>query len=98
MSIKMLTSSVLALAVAVGSSAVLFANQAQAQPKPDAKPEAKAETGLAGKWNVNIDGPNGPIESALDLKVDGKKLAGMISSQMGDAKLEGEIADAKFTF
>jgi hypothetical protein len=79
------------------------ARQAQSPPpsqaKPEAKPEAKTESSLAGKWNLSIQGPNGTLESGLDLKVDGKKLAGMITSQMGDAKIEGEIAaDGKLTF
>ena len=75
--------------------------QAQGQPPSQAKPEAKAEataSPFAGKWNVSIQGPNGAVDSALDLKVDGKKVAGTIQSQMGEAKLEGEIADTKLTF
>jgi hypothetical protein len=85
-------------AVAVPNSE---AGQAQAQPPTQAKPEAKPEapaSPFAGKWNVNIQGPNGAVDSALDLKVDGQKVAGTIQSQMGEAKLEGEIADAKLTF
>lgn len=75
--------------------------QAQGQPPSQSKPESKTETTASpfvGKWNVNIQGPNGAVESTLDLKVDGKKIAGTIQSQMGEAKLEGEIADAKMTF
>ena len=75
--------------------------QDQAQPPSQAKPEAKPEataSPFAGKWNVSIQGPNGAVDSTLDLKVDGKKIAGTIQSQMGEAKLEGEIADEKMTF
>jgi hypothetical protein len=32
------------------------------------------------------------------MKLDGKKLTGMLSSQMGDVALEGEFADGKVTF
>ncbi len=54
---------------------------------------------MAGKWNLSIQSPNGTVDSGLDLKVDGKKLAGMITSQMGEAKIEGELgADGKLTF
>ena len=82
--------------LAVGSTA--DARQAQAQPPAQAKPEAKPEASpFAGKWNVNVQNPNGAVDSTMDLKVDGKKVTGTLTSQMGDAKLEGEIADAKLT-
>jgi hypothetical protein len=91
------------------AAAVLFiaavpsaeARQAQAQPPTQAKPEAKPDataSPFAGKWNVSIQSPNGASEATLDLKVDGKKVAGSIQSQAGEAKLEGEVADAKMTF
>jgi len=41
---------------------------------------------------------NGAVDSALDLKLDGKKVAGTISSQLGESKIEGELADGKLTF
>jgi hypothetical protein len=75
--------------------------QGQAQPPTQAKPEAKPETAaspFAGKWNVNVQNPNGAVESTLDLKVDGKKVSGTLQSQMGNATVEGEITDAKLTF
>ena len=74
--------------------------QAQGQPPTQAKPEAKPEAAspFAGKWNVNVQNPNGAVESTLDLKVDGKKVAGTLQSQMGNATVEGEIADGKLTF
>jgi hypothetical protein len=89
---------VLMFAVAISSA---DARQAQAQPPSQAKPEAKPEAAaspFAGKWNVNVQNPNGAIDSTMDLKVDGKKVSGTLQSQMGEAKLEGEIADAKLTF
>ena len=88
-----------AMFIAIGSTAE--ARQGQAQPPSQAKPEAKpdaAASPFAGKWNVNVQNPNGAIDSTMELKVDGKKVTGTLSSQMGDAKLEGEIADAKLTF
>ena len=94
--------------LAVLAAAVLFvaaprteARQSQAQPPSQAKPEAKTEAAVspfAGKWNVNVQNPNGAIDSTMELKVDGKKVTGTLTSQMGDAKLEGEIADTKLTF
>ena len=75
--------------------------QAQGQPPSQAKPEAKPEAAaspFAGKWNVNVQNPNGAIDSTMELKVDGKKVTGTLQSQMGEAKLEGEIAEGKLTF
>ena len=83
----------------LAASASAEAKQAQAQPPAQAKPEAKPEASpFAGKWNVNVQNPNGAIDSTMELKVDGKKVTGTLQSQMGEAKLEGEIADAKLTF
>jgi glucose/arabinose dehydrogenase len=110
MNAKLLTLSV-TIATMLAAPAVVGADrqaqqgppQGQTQSKPDPKPEAKPEATpdiatVAGKWNVNIETPNGAIQSALELKVDGKKVAGAISSQMGEAVLEGEIAEGKLTF
>jgi len=75
--------------------------QAQGQPPTQAKPEAKPEAAaspFAGKWNVNVQNPNGAVESTLDLKVDGKKVTGTLQSQMGNTTVEGEIAEGKLTF
>ena len=83
------------------ASAGAEARQAQAPPPAQAKPEPKPEataSPFAGKWNVNVQNPNGAIDSTMELKVDGKKVTGTLQSQMGEAKLEGEIADAKLTF
>lgn len=87
-----------AMFIALGATA--NAGQAQSQPPSQAKPEAKPEAAaspFAGKWNVNVQNPNGNVDSTMDLKVDGKKVTGTLSSQMGDAKLEGELADTKLT-
>ena len=89
------------LFIAAAPNAEARQAQAQGQPPSQAKPESKAETTaspFAGKWNVNVQNPNGAVESTMDLKVDGKKVTGTLQSQMGDAKLEGEIADGKLTF
>lgn len=80
---------------------------AKPDPKPEAKPDAKADVkpataaSLAGKWDVNIESPNGAMQSALELKADpkdAKKVAGLISSPVGEAVLEGEVVDGKLTF
>jgi hypothetical protein len=72
--------------------------QSQSQPA-QAKPEEKpAPPSLAGKWNVIVQSPNGNMDVGLDLKVDGKKIAGTIASQMGESKIEGELVDGKLKF
>jgi hypothetical protein len=80
------------------------AQQGPAQAKPEPKPEAKTEGAptVAGKWNMNVESPNGSMQSGLEIAIDpkdAKKVTGMLSSQMGEAPLEGEIAaDGKLTF
>ena len=104
MSMKCLAPMFAAAAFAVAPAIQAAPPQAQAQSaqqsqaKPDPKPEAGADAALAGKWNLTVESPNGAVDVALDLKVDGKKLAGTIASQMGEAKIEGELVDGKLTF
>ena len=48
---------------------------------------------IAGKWKATIDTPNGAMETMFDLKVDGAKLTGTVTSaQMGGASA---ISDGK---
>jgi len=112
MNLKPLSTSLLTLALAV--AVPLAALQAQAaqgqtqqgpsQAKPEPKPEAKADAAptVAGKWNMNVESPNGSMQSGLEIVIDAKdakKVTGMLNSQMGEAPLEGEIAaDGKLTF
>lgn len=73
---------------------------AQTQQAPPAAPPAAAKTAptIAGNWNISLDAGNGPMDIYATMKLDGKKLTGMLSSQMGDVPLEGEFADSKTTF
>jgi hypothetical protein len=48
-----------------------------------------------GKWKGSIEGPNGSMDLVFTFKVDGAKLTGTVSSQMGDneitnGKVEGD--------
>lgn len=97
--------STLALAVTLGFPAEMSAQgqsgqtQGQSQAKPDPATESKAApTGFAGKWIVTVQTQNGPLESTLVLKLDGKKVTGTITSQMGETTVEGEQAENKLTF
>jgi hypothetical protein len=85
------------LAVVLAATVTLSARQAQ-DPKPDPKAESKAPAGVAGKWILTVATQNGTMTPTLDLKVDGKKLTGTISSQQGDTAITGEVADTKLTF
>ena len=101
--------------VALVSMVVLMPVSAQAQSqtppppstpqetKPAPKPEEKPATAatLAGKWSVNIESPQGAMESALDMKADpkdAKKVTGTLVSQLGEAAVEGEVVEGKLTF
>lgn len=80
------------------ASTATFALPQQAQTPPaQAKPEAKP-TGVAGKWNMMIDSPQGPIESQLEIKLEGIKVTGTLNSPMGGAPIVGEFADGKLEF
>lgn len=68
-----------------------------AAPTAAAAPAAGAPT-VAGNWNIQLDAGQGPMDIATTMKLDGKKITGMLSSPMGEVPLEGEVADGKVTF
>lgn len=97
----------LTLCAALAAVAALSAQAQQAPPAapptsaPPAAAPAKADDKaltIAGNWNISLDAGQGPMDIAATMKLDGKKLTGMLSSQMGDVALEGEFADGKTTF
>src|SRR5579872_592920 len=55
---------------------------------------------VAGTWKASIETPNGTVESTFVLKVDGVKLSGTVTSQMGgeSAISEGKIDGDKISF
>ena len=92
------------LALTLGTALILTASlaaQATQQappPKPEEKKtEAKAPS-VAGKWNMVTQTDQGTTQATIDVKLDGKKVTGTISSQMGDAPIAGEWADGTLTF
>ncbi len=87
----------LLVAMAVALAASLPARAQQAQDKPAAPPE-KAAGSVAGKWDVTIETDQGQMQSLLEMKLEGKKITGTITSPQGAAPLEGEFADSKLTF
>ena len=99
----------LAAALAMTTGLVVHAQQSTppaptppAQSKPDEKDkpkaDAKATPTVVGKWNLSVETQQGSNTSVMDLKVDGKKVTGMLSSQMGEVPVTGEFADGKLTF
>lgn len=86
----------LAFICAVGLSAQAQ-QTAPVAPKP-APTDADAKVTIAGNWNISLDAGQGPMDIAATMKLDGKKLTGMLSSQMGDVALEGEFVEGKATF
>ena len=59
---------------------------------------SSSETTLDGKWAVDIQTGQGSIDASFDLKTEGKKVTGTLSSPYGDARLEGEFDAGKLTF
>jgi hypothetical protein len=88
------------VAVALALFAPVAAAQQTSQAKPDPKPEQKVESkdSLDGKWNMLIDGPQGQMNTVLEIKQEGKKIGGSLTSDMGGAPIEGEFAEGKLTF
>jgi hypothetical protein len=90
---------VVAAAFALATTFSVGAMQQQTTPpKPEQKPEEKAQASVAGKWDMTIDTDQGAMQAALDLKQDGKKVTGTITSPQGPASVEGEYAEGKLTF
>ena len=59
---------------------------------------ANAE-GISGKWKSSFEGPQGSMELTFTFKVDGEKLTGSISSEMGDIEItNGKVNGNEFTY
>ena len=88
----------LTLCAAIFAVSGLAAQAQQAPPAPPAAKPSDAPATVVGTWNISLDAGQGPMDIAATFKLDGKKLTGVLSSQMGDTALEGEFADGKATF
>jgi hypothetical protein len=89
----------LTLCAALVAVSALAAQAPQDPPKPPAaaKTETAAAT-VAGNWNISMDYGQGPTDIAAVFKLDGKKVTGSLTSQMGEVPLAGEFAEGKLTF
>ena len=68
-----------------------------AQDKP-APTKDLSKVAIDGKWNMSLDGPQGPMAILMTLKLDGTKVTGSLNSQMGDTPLEGQYAEGVLNF
>jgi hypothetical protein len=101
MTLRHVASASLVFALVVAPVALFAQAQGQTQAKPEQKPDPKADakpTTPAGKWNMNIETQGGARQATLDLKIDGKKVAGSIASEIGETAVTGEFVEGKLTF
>jgi hypothetical protein len=77
---------------------LLSAGSLAAAPLPQAQAAAVDTSKVDGKWTLDIITDQGSMSASLDLKSDGKKVTGTITSPQGEAPLEGEFADGKLAF
>jgi hypothetical protein len=47
--------------------------------------------GVAGDWDLSINGPEGVITASATLKQDGEKITGSITSPQGTVELSGTV-------
>jgi hypothetical protein len=99
MEVRMRKAFIVAAAFVLATTFSASAMQQQANPpKPEQKPEEKAPAALTGKWDMTIDTDQGAMQSTLEVKQDGKKVTGTLTSPQGAGPIEGEYADGKLTF
>lgn len=56
-----------------------------------------AQGGVAGAWDLTINGPQGSITAAATLKQDGEKLTGTLQGPQGDVEMAGTIKGSAIT-
>ena len=88
----------LTLCAALLAVSALGAQAQQPPTPPAAAPADKAAATVAGNWNINMDYGQGPTDIGAVFKLEGKKVTGALTSQMGETPLAGEFADGKLTF
>jgi hypothetical protein len=50
-----------------------------------------AQSNVSGSWELNINGPQGPITATANLKQDGEKVTGTFSGPQGDVEASGTM-------
>lgn len=87
--------------LAVASSAAAQSSAPPAPPSAPAAPAAdpKAAASYVGKWTMDLQGPQGPMQIALDVKIDAaNKVTGSLESPQGPANIAGEFKDGTLGF
>jgi len=51
----------------------------------------RAQGSLSGAWDLNINGPQGPITAGATLKQDGEAVTGTIESPQGTVPVKGTL-------
>jgi hypothetical protein len=89
----------MAMTLVVGVSLPGFAQQSGqsggTQSSGAQTEEKKPAPDLTGKWNMSVETSQGVTPAQLQLKLEGKKVTGTISSQAGETAVEGEYAERK---
>jgi hypothetical protein len=70
---------------------------AQDKPAPDSQQPAVAAESVVGNWEGAVETPNGTIGFTLQIKLDGQKVSGQISSAEGGGPISGTWTDGKLT-
>lgn len=92
--------SALAVVVILTGGVQLAAQQAPPTPPQEAPKAAAAKPGPpAGKWVMNLEGPQGAMSVNLDVKVDAtSKVTGTLEGPQGPTNIAGEVKDGVLGF
>jgi hypothetical protein len=83
---RIMAQTVLARLLALAGAVALASSAASAQP------------GIAGKWTLNVDSPQGATTVNLVLNVEGEAVKGTIASDMGESAFTGTAKDGTVSF
>ena len=53
--------------------------------------------GVAGKWELTVSSPHGDVPMSMDLKQDGKKVTGTLTSGQGDRQVNGTFDEGRLS-
>ena len=53
--------------------------------------------GIAGKWELAVNSPHGEVPMSMDLKQDGKKVSGTLTSGQGDRQVSGTFEEGQLS-
>ena len=53
--------------------------------------------GIAGKWELTVSSPHGDVPMSMDLKQDGKKVTGTLTSGQGDRQVNGTFDEGRLS-